>query len=490
MPPTRATTKKSSSVLLAAGASAAQLAVSALNDASKNEASSSPKTMASSSKKKTSQSRISPRRNNSPPTEKNEKKRKRGESATSATSAKAHASSSTAPSESDLKVTGRPKRRAASSVRFGSYKDIEKVDFSLLVDSVMEVSNKSYYASASKKQSAGTRKATTQTSSKKKKTGQVKRSRLMASSTQSMTKAAAFSENTTTSHQFKHATTNSTIHGGKINLNHVLPPILIEACSGSVTPGMLRSLSSSTKIDIFNRKTGRIMKGEDGVTVKDLTQALRNHAEYEPIIPCPHLSKTSSYYREARTSKNARVSKEIQPQTKIRDSKVQGRNVIVTAGPHKGLYGKIDGCLPGNWYLVANALKEDELNLDMVIHSKNLKLVSKRRIESEQNISSSLPVSIKQSDDLASKSPIMNLMQSLKVQMLELEKGKNHLEMMASQKGLDTKDKMQENAPQQAEDIVKALANASNALEGAQAELQKKSFLCEILDLSVKKNDR
>ena len=74
--------------------------------------------------------------------------------------------------------------------------------------------------------------------------------------------------------------------------------------------------------------------------------------------------------------------------------------------------------------------------------------------------------------------------------MLELEKGKNHLEMMASQKGLDTKDKMQENAPQQAEDIVKALANASNALEGAQAELQKKSFLCEILDLSVKKNDR
>ena len=79
-------------------------------------------------------------------------------------------------------------------------------------------------------------------------------------------------------------------------------------------------------------------------------------------------------------------------------------------------------------------------------------------------------------------------MQSLKVQMLELEKGKKHLEMMASQTRIDTKDKTQENAPNHTGDIIKALANASNALKDAQAELQKKSFLCEILDLSVKKN--
>lgn len=340
MPPTRATTKKSSSVV-AAAAAGAHIAISALNGSSKNEASSPPKSTVSSSKKKTTQSRISPRRNTSPPTGKNEKKRKRGESATtSASSTKTHASASTSPSENDHKVTGRPKRRAASSVRFGSYKDIEKVDFSLLVDSVMEVSNKSYYASTTKKQSAGTaRKTATQTSSRKKKADQVKRSRLMASSTQSMTKAAVFFENTTSGARLKHATTNSTIHGGKINLKHVLPPILIEACGEGLTPGMLRSLSSSTKIDIFDRKTGRIMKGEDGITIKDLTQALRNHAEYEPIIPCAHLSKTSNFYREARTSANARVSKEVQPQSKIRESKVQGRNVIVTGGPHKGLYG-------------------------------------------------------------------------------------------------------------------------------------------------------
>lgn len=81
-------------------------------------------------------------------------------------------------------------------------------------------------------------------------------------------------------------------------------------------------------------------------------------------------------------------------------------------------------------------------------------------------------------------------MESLKVQILELEKGREHLERMASHKCLDTKDTMPENAQQQGGAILKALANASDALEGVQAELQKKTFLCEILDLSVKKNAR
>lgn len=62
------------------------------------------------------------------------------------------------------------------------------------------------------------------------------------------------------------------------------PPITIHPLHHALPP-TLQHLSPDTKVDIFDRKTCKILKGEDGICVKDLPTVLRYHAEYEPIIP-------------------------------------------------------------------------------------------------------------------------------------------------------------------------------------------------------------
>lgn len=38
--------------------------------------------------------------------------------------------------------------------------------------------------------------------------------------------------------------------------------------------------------------------------------------------------------------------------------------------------GKIDSCIPGNWYVLSNVFKDDPLELEIVVHSRDLKLVN------------------------------------------------------------------------------------------------------------------
>jgi len=59
-----------------------------------------------------------------------------------------------------------------------------------------------------------------------------------------------------------------------------LDPILLQQL-----PKGLRSLPSNTKIEVFNRRTGKIMKGDNSILLKDLPKELIDHAEYEPIVP-------------------------------------------------------------------------------------------------------------------------------------------------------------------------------------------------------------
>ena len=56
-------------------------------------------------------------------------------------------------------------------------------------------------------------------------------------------------------------------------------------------PPHQRRLPPNTKIEIFNRKTGRIMRGDDAVLLSQLPAALMDHAEYEPIVPPLHNSR-------------------------------------------------------------------------------------------------------------------------------------------------------------------------------------------------------
>jgi len=67
------------------------------------------------------------------------------------------------------------------------------------------------------------------------------------------------------------------------NVQHnepALDPILLQQL-----PKSLRSLPSNTKIEVFNRRTGKIMKGDNSILLKDLPRVLIDHAEYEPIVP-------------------------------------------------------------------------------------------------------------------------------------------------------------------------------------------------------------
>jgi hypothetical protein len=69
----------------------------------------------------------------------------------------------------------------------------------------------------------------------------------------------------------------------------VLNPILLQEI-----PASLHYLPPDTEIEIFNRKTGRIMRGKDAILLKDLSKELMAHSEYEPIVP-PRPSSKSRY---------------------------------------------------------------------------------------------------------------------------------------------------------------------------------------------------
>lgn len=283
-------------------------------------------------------------------------------------------------------------------MRFGSYRDSDAVDFSLLEHFRYDGEHSFLQA----KSSIGS----SPSSSKKKSSltaAVLKRKSLIASSSKQLVDAknnVPPSGTTTTNTNrdgivsgipgISSAATQRPQMGSKISgaqLLNLLPPVLLtrtqDAGGDGFTPSSLRHLSSKNggMVDIFNRKTGRIMKGENGVSVKDLATALRNHSEYEPIVPrsSDHSSgaqRESQEYRQARSSANGRVSEEVLPQTTIRESNVEGRTVLITGGTHKGLFGTIDACIPGNWYVVSNVFNDDTLDLDIVLHSDNLKLIS------------------------------------------------------------------------------------------------------------------
>ncbi len=49
-------------------------------------------------------------------------------------------------------------------------------------------------------------------------------------------------------------------------------------------PASLYHLPPDIEIEIFNRKTGKVMRGKDAILLKDLTKDLMAYSEYEPIV--------------------------------------------------------------------------------------------------------------------------------------------------------------------------------------------------------------
>lgn len=131
-----------------------------------------------------------------------------------------------------------------------------------------------------------------------------------------------------------------------------LRPILLMEPDPNKVPQALRRLDPETKIDIFNRKTGKILTGQDAVRIKNLSHALMRHAEYEPIVPTgltaenkANVNSTSPSKpdaREGRSAPNVRVSRTVAPQrTRPVVTKRKGEVVTVTDGPYCGYVGEI-----------------------------------------------------------------------------------------------------------------------------------------------------
>ena len=68
-----------------------------------------------------------------------------------------------------------------------------------------------------------------------------------------------------------------------------MPPAHVNQENDDIIPKDLRNLPPNFKVEIFNRMTGQVMSGADAIAMKDLPDMLREHAEYEPIVPKRHI---------------------------------------------------------------------------------------------------------------------------------------------------------------------------------------------------------
>jgi hypothetical protein len=98
-------------------------------------------------------------------------------------------------------------------------------------------------------------------------------------------------------------------------------------------------LPSDTKIEIFNRKTGRIMRGDEAVLLKDLPAVLLDHAEYEPIVP----PRQTPLEPEADDNAEANTTTVTPSPRNPKDERavLLGVTAVVKYGQFKGLSGKI-----------------------------------------------------------------------------------------------------------------------------------------------------
>ena len=142
----------------------------------------------------------------------------------------------------------------------------------------------------------------------------------------------------------------------------VLPPICIASDGRMDTlPHGLRHLGCTTKVKLFDRKTGKILEGDEAVEVQHLNSVLQQHAEFEPIIPPPNFASGQTIVRQGRSGRRIRVGSDVAPQRKMMTSELSGREVTILDGPHRGSRGKIHAILEGGWYAVVGIIPQLQL---------------------------------------------------------------------------------------------------------------------------------
>ena len=88
-------------------------------------------------------------------------------------------------------------------------------------------------------------------------------------------------------HDYKLPNEQSYCSGRPSTKKRVLPPILLDEIDKEGIPRTLQHLNPDLRVDIINRKSGRVLTGEKAVAIKDLPNLLKKHASYEPIVPPP-----------------------------------------------------------------------------------------------------------------------------------------------------------------------------------------------------------
>jgi len=306
-------------------------------------------------------------------------------------------------------------------------------------------------------------------------------------------------------HQIPGAPVQSHIpHQKRPSSKRVLPPIVLNNHNDQGAYEALQHLPSNYKVEIFNRKNGRILSGKDAVALRDLPSILRLHSEYEPLIPSSfrHFDSSSVdrkdtqsnekahenplmssalllrkneeeqiLYREARSSSNTHVNSSVQPQVRVRASAAEGRRVMVTAGPYRGCVGRIESCIPGNWYLVSDLSKRNKFSLDFIVHSNNLEILH------DDADSTSMKSTKEKEGKKQSHTKITLLLKEnlkmIRLQISSLETEKNDLKT-AIMTGKTSKELLQSSSPfsTELERVEKKLKYAMKTLESKMLSLQ------------------
>jgi hypothetical protein len=97
-------------------------------------------------------------------------------------------------------------------------------------------------------------------------------------------------------------------------------------------------LPPDTKIEVFNRKTGLVMRGDEAILLKDLPAALLNHADYEPIVPTPQSATVGEADDKEAVAEELPVDPNFDPWD---TSVLVGVTVVVKSGPYRGITAKI-----------------------------------------------------------------------------------------------------------------------------------------------------
>mmetsp|Transcript_25617 Transcript_25617/g.51366 ORF Transcript_25617/g.51366 Transcript_25617/m.51366 type:complete len:768 (-) Transcript_25617:79-2382(-) len=107
-------------------------------------------------------------------------------------------------------------------------------------------------------------------------------------------------------------------------------------------------LPPDTKIEVFNRKTGLVMRGDEAILLKDLPAALLNHADYEPIVPTPQSATVGEADDKEAVAEELPVDPNFDPWD---TSVLVGVTVVVKSGPYRGITAKIKEVRGSRWVL-------------------------------------------------------------------------------------------------------------------------------------------